>query len=174
MAQANQIEKKAEALAEKTLAGMVTLLQGRTDVTTDTDYEATPLSIYDVEYVRQGKEYFLNVYIDKEGGVNIGDCEAFSRILSDALDAEDFISDQYTLIVSSPGLGRKLVKDRHFAKSLGEEVELKTFAPDAAGRKEFEGVLKAADDGVVIIQTEEGDITVNRKDIALCRLKLDF
>ena len=76
---------------------------------------AEPLGIYiyDVEYVRDGQEYFLNVYIDKEGGVTIGDCETVSRALSDALDSADLISDPYTLIVSSPGLGRALTKDRH-------------------------------------------------------------
>ena len=70
--------------------------------------EGFGIYIYDVEYVREGEEYYLNVYIDKEGGVTINDCESVSRLLSDELDRADFIPDAYTLIVSSPGLGRSL------------------------------------------------------------------
>ena len=82
------------------------------------------IRIYDVEYVREGQEYYLNVYIDKDGGVTINDCEDVSRLLSDALDEKDFLKDPYTLIVSSPGLGRALTRDRHLAQSIGQEVEV--------------------------------------------------
>ncbi|MCR5720287.1 MAG: ribosome maturation factor RimP, partial [Lachnospiraceae bacterium] len=80
------------------------------------------VEIYDVEYVKEGSDYYLRVYIDKPEGVNIDDCEKVSRRLSDALDAEDFVEDAYILEVSSPGLGRKLTKDKHFEKSLGQKV----------------------------------------------------
>ena len=83
--------------------------------------EANQVEIYDVEYVKEGNEWFLRAYIDKEGGVDINDCVAVSRVLSDKLDEEDFIDEAYTLEVSSPGLGRTLKKDKHLEKSLGEE-----------------------------------------------------
>ena len=88
------------------------------------------VEIYDVEFVKEAGEWYLRAYIDKEGGVNILDCEAVSRELSDALDAEDYIDESYILEVSSPGLGRTLKKDKHLEKSIGEEVEIKTYKLD--------------------------------------------
>ena len=83
---------------------------------------AQGVEIYDVEYVKEGSDYYLRAYIDKAEGVSIVDCENVSRALSDALDREDFIPDAYILEVSSPGLGRTLKKDRHLARSIGREV----------------------------------------------------
>ena len=80
--------------------------EARTEALVTPIAEKWGVRIYDVDYVREGQDYYLNVYIDKDGGVNIGDCENVSRELSDALDAEDFIASEYTLVVSSPGLGR--------------------------------------------------------------------
>ena len=138
------------------------------------------VEIYDVEYVKEGKEWYLRAYIDKPEGVNIIDCENVSRALSDALDAEDFIPDAYILEVSSPGLGRTLKKDRHFEKSLGAEVEVKTYKP-IDGQKEFKGILKAYDADTVTIESSESGAENNkttsvfkRKEIALIRLALDF
>lgn len=141
------------------------------------------VEIYDVEYVKEGKDWYLRAYIDKPEGVNIIDCENVSRALSDALDMDDFIPDAYILEVSSPGLGRALKKDRHLEKSLGAEVEIKTYKP-IDGQKEFAGILKAYDAGTVtILQGEDGaeeDREQNREriftrtDIALIRLALDF
>ncbi len=153
--------------------------------------------IYDVEYVKEGPEYYLNIYIDKDGGVGILDCEAVSRELSDLLDEADLIKDAYTLVVSSPGLGRTLTKDRHLENSLGEKVECKLFKPLAeAGGKEFEGILKAWDADTVTIEIDPGTVsggkkkkgkkeqdikddetrvvTVPRKEIAVIRLYLDL
>ena len=84
--------------------------------------EANGCEIYDVEYVKEGSEWYLRAYIDKEGGVNIVDCENVSRAFSEKLDEVDFISEAYILEVSSPGLGRALKKYRHLEKSIGEEV----------------------------------------------------
>ena len=108
------------------------------------------VEIYDVEYVKEGSDWYLRAYIDKPEGVNINDCENVSRELSDALDAEDFIPDAYILEVSSPGLGRTLKKDRHLDKSLGEKVEIKTYKP-VDGQKEFTGILKAYDADTITI-----------------------
>ena len=87
---------------------------------------ANGCEVYDVEYVKEGSDWYLRAYIDKPEGVSIIDCENVSRAFSDKLDEEDFISDAYILEVSSPGLGRALKKDRHLEKSLGEEVEVRT------------------------------------------------
>lgn len=131
------------------------------------------VSIYDVEYVKEGSDWYLRAYIDKDGGVDINDCENVSRALSDALDKEDFIEEAYILEVSSPGLGRTLKKDKHFEKSLGEEVEVKTYKP-IDNCKEFSGILKAYDDKTVTIETENKEICFAKTDIALVRLALDF
>ncbi len=130
--------------------------------------------IYDVEYVKEGGEWYLRAFIDKEGGVNIDDCENVSRALSDKLDEEDFISEAYTLEVSSPGLGRTLKKDRHLENSIGCEVEVKAYKPLEDNKKEFVGVLKAYDKESITIEEPTGERTLARKDIAVIRLTLDF
>jgi ribosome maturation factor RimP len=133
--------------------------------------------VYDVEYVKEGSDWYLRAYIDKPEGVNIIDCENVSRAFSDKLDEEDFISDAYVLEVSSPGLGRALKKDRHLAKSIGEEVEVKTYKP-IDGQKEFTGILKAFDKDTITIEMENNsetkDMTFAKSDIAVIRLTLDF
>lgn len=134
---------------------------------------ANGVEIYDVEYVKEGADWYLRAYIDKPGGVNIQDCENVSRALSDALDAEDFIADAYILEVSSPGLGRTLKKDKHLEKSIGMQVELKTYKP-IEKCKDFSGVLKSYDADTVTIETETGEQVFDRSDVALIRLALDF
>ena len=131
------------------------------------------IEIYDVEYVKEGSEWYLRAYIDKPGGVDILDCERVSRALSDVLDREDFIAESYILEVSSPGLGRALKKDKHLQKSLGEEVEIKTYKP-VEGSREFSGILKAYDDKTITIENDHAETSLNRSDIALIRLALDF
>ncbi len=135
------------------------------------------VEIYDVEYVKEGSDWYLRCYIDKEEGVTIDDCEKVSRALSDELDKGDFIEDAYILEVSSPGLGRQLKKDKHLEKSLFEEVDIKTYKP-VNGQKEFTGVLKAFDENTVTLGTrdekETEDIVFNRKEIAAIKLTLDF
>jgi len=106
--------------------------------------DANQVEIYDIEFVKEGSDFYLRAYIDKPDGVNINDCEAVSRALSDALDAEDFIEEAYILEVSSPGLGRVLKKDKHLERSIGEDVELKTYK-SIDKCKEFAGTLKAFD-----------------------------
>ena len=132
------------------------------------------VSIYDVEYVKEGSDYYLRAYIDKPEGVNIQDCENVSRALSAVLDEKDFIPDAYILEVSSPGLGRTLKKDKHLQASIGEEVEIKLFkAIDKC--KEFAGVLDSFDaETITILEDEETPKTFKRSDIALIRLALDF
>ena len=131
------------------------------------------VEIYDIEYLKEGSDWYLRVYIDKPEGVNINDCENVSRALSDELDREDFIQDAYILEVSSPGLGRALKKDKHLEKSLGEEVEIKTYKPiDKC--KEFKGILKAYDNDTIAITINEEEKIFARAEIAIIRLALDF
>ena len=131
------------------------------------------VEIYDVEYVKEGSDYYLRAYIDKEGGVNILDCEKVSRALSEALDKEDFIPDAYILEVSSPGLGITLKKDKHLEKSIGQTVEVKLFSP-VDKCKEFTGILQGFDEECVTILEGDAPRTFARPQIALIRLALDF
>lgn len=135
--------------------------------------EAAGVEIYDVEYVKEGNDFYLRAYIDKPDGVDINDCERVSRALSDALDEKDFIQEAYILEVSSPGLGRTLKKDKHLEKSLGGEVEVKTYKPiDKC--KEFRGVLKTYNEDSITITTESGELVFQKADIAIIRLAFDF
>ncbi|MCH5341032.1 MAG: ribosome maturation factor RimP [Acetatifactor sp.] len=134
---------------------------------------ANGVSIYDVEYVKEGSDYYLRAYIDKPGGVNIQDCENVSRALSEELDRVDPIPDAYILEVSSPGLGRTLKKDKHLQASIGQEVELKLFKPiDKC--KEYSGILERFDADSIVIREGESERSFARSDIALIRLALDF
>lgn len=135
--------------------------------------EACEVEIYDVEYVKEGSDFYLRAYIDKPGGVDILDCEKVSRALSDKLDEVDFIEDAYILEVSSPGLGRTLKKEKHFLKSMGQEVELKTYKPiDKC--KEFVGILENYDQGNVTLKMEDKTVTFQKADIAFVKLTIDF
>ena len=127
----------------------------------------------DAEYVKEGGEYYLRCYIDKEGGVLIDDCEAVSRALDPLLDEQDFIPDAYTLEVSSPGLGRALKRPHDFEFASGREIELKTFQP-VDGRKEFKGILDSWDAAGVTILQDGTPLTFSRKELALIRLAFDF
>lgn len=135
--------------------------------------EAIGCNVYDVEYVKEGAEWYLRAYIDKPEGININDCEQVSRAMSEILDKEDYIEDAYIFEVSSPGLGRTLKKEKHFEKSLGEEVEVKTYKP-IDKKKEFTGTLRAYDKDTITIEIEERKMVIAKSDIALVRLALDF
>ncbi len=129
--------------------------------------------VVDVEFVKEGTEYFLRVYCDVEGGIDIDDCVEISHYISNWLDEEDFISENYTLEVSSPGLGRTLKKDRDFIRENGKKVEVKLFkALDK--QKDFEGFLKGFDNDTITIEDDGNEITFDRKNIAVIRLAVDF
>lgn len=174
MAKREDYESRAEAILEPIVA-------------------ANNCEIYDVEYIKEGSDWYLRAYIDKPEGVNIIDCENVSRAFSEKLDEEDFIPDAYILEVSSPGLGRALKKDRHLSKSLEEEVEIKLYKPvevennkgKMVKQKEFIGILKGFDKDTITIEVEEEnkkndseaktkEMAFARSDIAIVRLTLDF
>ena len=126
-------------------------------------------SIWDVEYVREAGTWFLRVYLDKEGGVTIDDCEAVSRPLSDALDEADPIEGSYTLEVSSAGIDRVLRNPEHFAAFLGAEVEVRLYRP-VEGRKDHVGLLRGYENGDVTVELPKGTVTFPKKDVAQVRL----
>ncbi len=130
--------------------------------------------LVDVEYVKEGSTWYLRAYIDKPGGISIDDCEVVSRRLSDILDEKDYIDEAYILEVSSPGLGRPLRKEKDYKRSLGEEVEIRTYRM-IEKQKEFTGTLKEYDEKTVTIEEEGGNVrTFEKSDIALIRLAFDF
>lgn len=135
--------------------------------------EEFKFELWDVEYVKEGSEYYLRAYIDKEGGITIDDCVDVSRKLSDKLDEDDFIDGEYILEVSSPGLGRTLKKDRDFEKSIGRGVDIKLYRPiDKV--KEFEGVLKTFDKDSVTFEIEGTEKTFMKNELASVKLHVEF
>ena len=148
MSKRESYEKKAEALI--------------LPIITKNNYE-----LVDVEFVREGSNWFLRAYVDKEGGFSVNDCEKVSREFSDLLDKEDFIEESYIL-------GRPLKKDKDFERSIGEEVEVKLYKA-LEGQKEFSGTLEAYDADTVTLGFEDNTkATFERKNIALIRLAIDF
>ena len=131
--------------------------------------EEAGCSLWDVEDVKEAGTWFLRVYIDKEGGVSIDDCEAVSRPLSDKLDEADPIEGSYTFEVSSAGADRVLKKPEHFARFQGQEVEVKLYRP-REGRKEFVGLLQSWEDGDVTLDMGGTPARFEKKEIALVRL----
>ncbi len=131
-------------------------------------------TLWDVEYVREAGQWYLRVYLDKEGGVNIIDCENVSRKLSDVLDEVDPIESSYMFEVSSAGCERQLKRPGDFEQFMGSTILLKTYKP-IAGRKEFPGVLAGYDEGSVLVDMGSGDpLWFEKADIALVRLRAEF
>lgn len=128
----------------------------------------------DVEYVKEAGEYYLRVYIDKEEGISLNECELVSRELSPILDEKDPIKENYFLEVSSPGLDRALKKDRDFVRYQGRDVDLKLYKP-LNGCKQFEGELVGlTEDNNIKIIVNGKEMEFNRKDVAIVRLAIKF
>lgn len=131
------------------------------------------LELYDTEYIKEGSELYLRVFIDKPGGVTIDDCVALTHPMNEVLDRESFINDAYIFEVSSPGLGRPLKKDRDFEKNIGKAIEIKLFAP-VDGGKEFEGILKEFSEDEFVVDTGKKEMVFDRKKTAMVRQKIEF
>ena len=140
------IEERVESLLESTINNL--------------GYE-----LYDVEYAKEGKDYFLRLYIDSEKGIDLNDCEKVNDGINDLLDQADYIKEQYFLEVSSPGIEKVLRKDKHLESNIGEEVEVKLFKKDENGNKNYIGYLKSFDDKEIKIETNE-EVSIERKNIA--------
>ena len=138
-------------------------------ITTENGFE-----LVDVEYVKEGSDWYLRAYIDKPGGININDCELVSRAFSDRLDEEDFIEDAYILEVSSPGLGRPVKKQKDFKRNLGKEIEFKSYK-SINGEKEFSGVLEQFDEETFTVRTDNGEPAVYKiKDMAIIKEAVEW
>ena len=132
--------------------------------------DANHFELVDVEWVKEGSNWYLRVYIDKEGGITVDDCEIINREFGDVLDEKDYISENYIFEVSSPGLDRPLKKEKDFVRSIGKDVEIRLYKP-IDKKKEFFGVLTAYDKDTITIELDDGDTMVfNRTDVALIRL----
>lgn len=128
--------------------------------------------LYDVEYLKEGKDYFLRVYIDNQKGISLDDCELVSNNITELLDKEDYIKEQYFLEVSSPGIERVLKKDKHLEKNIGARVQIKLFKP-FNGKKQYEGILKKYDDNIIVIEESE-EINIERQNIGQIKTIFDW
>ncbi len=118
--------------------------------------------LYDVEYAKEGKNYFLRIYIDKENGIDLNDCEKVNNEISEILDEANYIKEQYFLEVSSPGIERILRKDKHLEQNKGKEIFVKLFKKDELGNKEYTGILKDFNSEKIELENVE----IERKNIA--------
>lgn len=139
------IEKKIENLTSKTI--------------TDLGYD-----LYDVEYVKEGKDYFLRIYIDSQKGIDLDDCEKVSNAITEILDKEDYIKEQYFLEVSSPGVERVLRKEKHLKDNIENEVQIKLFKP-LDGQKQYKGILKDFNNDYITILNNQ-ELKIDRKNIS--------
>ena len=135
--------------------------------------EAHGCSLWDVEYVREGSERFLRLYLDKEGGVDINDCEAISRAIDPILDEKDPIAESYHFEVCSAGLERPLKRPSDFERFMGSPIMVKLYRP-RNGLKEIPGILRGYEEGRVTVEAGKETITFEKSELALVRLRVEF
>ena len=135
--------------------------------------QAHGCSLWDVEYVREGADWFLRLYIDKPGGVDINDCEAISRTVDPILDEKDPIPGSYHFEVCSAGLERVLKRPSDFQKYLGSPITVKLYRP-RNGMKEIPCVLRAYEDGRLTVEAGKETVTFEKSEVALVRLRVEF
>lgn len=128
--------------------------------------------LYDVEYAKEGKDYFLRIFIDKPQGIDLEDCEKVNNEINDILDTADYIKQQYFLEVSSPGVEKTLRKDKHLEENIGNEVVAKLFKP-IEKKKEIEGILKSYNQEQIVINNVQ-DVQIARKDISQIKTKFNW
>ncbi len=142
-------------------------IEEKVEVLVKNKIEKLGYDLYDVEFAKEGPNYFLRIYIDKSDGIDLEDCEKVNNEIIDDLDEADYIKEQYFLEVSSPGIERILRKDRHLEKNLGSEVIVKLFKKDENSKKEYQGLLKKFDDQILEIELENNEeVQISRKNIA--------
>lgn len=129
--------------------------------------------LYDVEYVKEGPNFFLRIFIDNEKGIDLNDCEKVNNEIIDMLDEADYIKDTYFLEVSSPGVERKLRKEEHLKQNIGKKVSIKLFKKDEEGNKQYEGILKQFDKDTLIIE-EAKEIKIERRNISVINTVYDW
>lgn len=138
-------------------------IEERVEILLKTKIEEIGYNLYDIEYAKEGKNYFLRIFIDKPEGIDLNDCEKVNNAINDILDNADYIKEQYYLEVSSPGIERVLRKDKHLEQNIGKEISVKLFKKDENGNKEYQGILKKFNKEKIIL---EEDIEIERKNIA--------
>lgn len=144
-------------------------IEERVESLIKTKIEKIGYELYDVEYAKEGKNYFLRIFIDKPEGIDLNDCEKVNDAINDILDSADYIKEQYFLEVSSPGIERVLRKDKHLEQNIGGEINIKLFKKDENGNKEYQGILKSFDDEKITMEKDECNeevIELERKNIA--------
>ena len=124
--------------------------------------------VYDVQYVKEGKDYYLRIFIDKQEGIDLNDCEKVNNEINNLLDEADYIKDQYFLEISSPGIERILRKDKHLKVNIGKMIELKLFKP-INKQKNIEGTLNNFDKDFILLKADENEIKIDRKDISVIK-----
>lgn len=122
--------------------------------------------LYDVEYAKEGKNYFLRIFIDNENGIDLNDCEKVNDAITDILDEANYIKEQYFLEVSSPGIERILRKEKHLQKNIGQEISINLFKKDENGNKEYIGILESFDENNLKIKQGDNEIEIQRKNIS--------
>lgn len=130
-------------------------------------------NLYDVQYSKEGKDYFLRIFIDKENGIDLEDCEKVNNEIMDLLDEADYIKEKYFLEISSPGIERILRKDKHLEESIGKDIEIKLFKP-IDNLKEYIGNLKKFDNEYIYINYNENEIKLERKNISLIKIYFNW
>jgi len=145
----NSIESKVQSLLE--------------DIIVNMGYD-----LYDVQYIKEGKDHYLRITIDKYDGISIDDCEKVNNEVNDILDEADYIEEQYFLEVSSPGIERTLRKEKHFIKQIGQEIYIKLFK-QIDSQKELIGILKEYNNKDITVQVKDIDIKIDLKNIALAK-----
>ena len=130
-------------------------------------------SLYDVEYAKEGPNYYLRIYIDSPNGIDLNDCEKVSNEINDVLDEANYIKEQYFLEVSSPGIERILRKDSHLEQNIENQVEVKLFKKDENGNKSYIGELKEFDEDTITVEAIE-EVKIERKNIAQIKTIYDW
>lgn len=126
--------------------------------------------LWDVRYEKEGPDWFLRVFIDKDGDMTTADCEVVSRAVDPLIDEADPIVESYFFEVSSPGLGRRLTKPEHFVAVCGEKINLRLYRADASGQKEYTGLLQRAENDCIVLETEQGEQTIALADLSFAKL----
>lgn len=151
----------------------MTNLEKKIEELVEPEIEKLGLELYDVEYVKEGKEYYLRIYIDSEKGVSIEDCENVTNVLNDILDKADYIKEQYFLEVSSAGIEKVLKYDKHFEKNLGKKIEINLYTK-FENKKQYVGTLERYNDNEIVILTDDEEISFDKKNIANIKLIYDW
>lgn len=154
----------------------MTNLEKKIEVLIETEIKKLGLELYDVEYAKVGKEYYLKVYIDKvnnESSITIEDCENVTNVINDILDKADYIKEQYYLEVSSAGIEKVLKYDKHFEQNIGKEIEVNLYTK-FENKKKYIGILEKYNPNEIVILTDDEEISFERKNISSVKLVYDW